>query len=817
MPTITEKLLLERGRPKSTQLEKIKSLNLSDLSLENADLDSTLLRRLTSLEELDVSGNLLTELPASLPLPALRRLNCANNQLEEVTSLKQFRMLEELSLEDNLYMTISDSYKLMFLLPKLRRLSGKEITSTANHVRFVASEELSRRVSSLWERSFQERLPSSPSAAQARVLGKEFVKAAETQVKYGASSLSDYTKWRVKMIARELLSSRLGLQCEASSEEEDLSECESGSDVREEAGSEQNRVPAAKRKEISSESSPRKKTCLSAADDITQSAERSPRRCVRFENVSTATDKAGLSPGVKLQESPRKSVQSLRSPRKLDQSQQSPMKAAQSQQNSRKTFQPQQSPSKSITSLRSTKKAEHSEQSLRKPVAIKESPRKADQPKAAVSQPDSSLDTLRKSPRKRQEKEPAKKGQGEEGEEEQGSRTPRRTSKDPITMKPLHFLQCHSKQNSPDDFSTQLWACAFEPRIDSSGGSRGHSSRTVATCGGESVCIIDCETGSVLNKYKVSGEEFFCLAWSMMTLLTGDGRGHRVSVLAAAGRRGVVKLIHPKASLAYGEFRASRRAVSTLCFSPAQESFLFTGTYDKKIILWDIGGLDCEYKFKVSQLLVLEAASIPLHLRLVPSAPEQHLLAGCEDGLLLFDIQLSKNQLKRSSELEFQFPVYKKEEEENEFRLIDSLSFLSNDIVVSKSAMQGSIYLWSWSKTLASRRKSREVEVEILAELQWSSTELPYISLSTCPGEDYVVCGDEKGDLWTYEVSQCLRAGAKTDKMIPPTQILEWPAPNRKGHGPIAGTSVNSVAMDPELQYLVALTDKNIAAVWRRA
>ncbi|KAK6473478.1 leucine-rich repeat and WD repeat-containing protein 1 [Huso huso] len=807
MPTITEKLLLERGCPKSTHLEKIKSLNLSDLSLENADLDSTLLRRLTSLEELDVSGNLLTELPASLPLPALRRLNCANNQLEEVTSLKQFRMLEELSLEDNLYMTISDSYKLMFLLPKLRRLSGKEITSTANHVRFVASEELSRR----WERSFQERLPSSPSAAQARVLGKEFVKAAETQVKYGASSLSDYTKWRVKMIARELLSSRLGVQCEASSEEEDLSESESGSDVREEAGSEQNRVPAAKRKEISSESSPRKKICLSAADDITQSAERSPSRCVRFENLSTATDKAGLSPGVKLRESPRKSVQSLRSPRKLDQSQQSPMKAAQSQQSSRKTVQSQQSPSKSI------KKAEHSEQNLRKPVAIKESPRKADLPKAAVSQPDSSLDTLRKSPRKRREKEPAKKGQGEEGEEEQGSRTPRRTSKDPITMKPLHFLQCHSKQNSPDDFSTQLWACAFEPRIDSSGGSRGHSSLDSGHLGGESVCIIDCETGSVLNKYKVSGEEFFCLAWSMMTLLTGDGRGHRVSVLAAAGRRGVVKLIHPKASLAYGEFRASRRAVSTLCFSPAQESFLFTGTYDKKIILWDIGGLDCEYKFKVSQLLVLEATSIPLHLRLVPSAPEQHLLAGCEDGLLLFDIQLSKNQLKRSSELEFQFPVYKKEEEENEFRLIDSLSFLSNDIVVSKSAMQGSIYLWSWSKTLASRRKSREVEVEILAELQWSSTELPYISLSTCPGEDYVVCGDEKGDLWTYEVSQCLRAGAKTDKMIPPTQILEWPAPNRKGHGPIAGTSVNSVAMDPELQYLVALTDKNITAVWRRA
>ena len=31
-------------------------------------------------------------------------------------------------------------------------------------------------------------------------------------------------------------------------------------------------------------------------------------------------------------------------------------------------------------------------------------------------------------------------------------------------------------------------------------------SRTVATCGGESVCLIDCETGVVLKKYKVATE-----------------------------------------------------------------------------------------------------------------------------------------------------------------------------------------------------------------------------------------------------------------------------------------------------------------------
>lgn len=30
--------------------------------------------------------------------------------------------------------------------------------------------------------------------------------------------------------------------------------------------------------------------------------------------------------------------------------------------------------------------------------------------------------------------------------------------------------------------------------------------RLVATCGGDSLCVIDCETGMVMKKYKVPGE-----------------------------------------------------------------------------------------------------------------------------------------------------------------------------------------------------------------------------------------------------------------------------------------------------------------------
>lgn len=54
----------------------------------------------------------------------------------------------------------------------------------------------------------------------------------------------------------------------------------------------------------------------------------------------------------------------------------------------------------------------------------------------------------------------------------------------------------------------------------------------------------------------------------------------------------------------------------------------------------------------------------------------------------------------------------------------------------SKNFMHDCIYLWSWSATKAQKpdRKSLEVSAVVLAQLQWTSTEIPYLSLNTCPG-----------------------------------------------------------------------------------
>ncbi|NWU58520.1 LRWD1 protein, partial [Dromas ardeola] len=676
MSKITTELLLERAVPRSTRLRKIETLNLSKLQLKTGDLDPRLFSRLRHLQKLDLSDNLLDKFPNSLTLPDLRVLNCNNNKLEDVTALKQFPLLEELTYENNVYLTLNDDYKVMFLLQNLRLLNGKDITKLANHVRRVNSRKLTSKVTAHWEKFFRDQLPEKYTAEQVKSIKKKFLKSVQTNVVYGPSSLSEFTRWRVKMIAEELLACSLGLDLSTDPEPEETM------DENEEESTE----------------SPRE-----AAEDVDQVGD--------FSSYVTVT------------------------------------------------------PSK--------RKRNHSKPS---------SGNKRSKTQANTE---------------------------EEAED--------------VSAEPLHFLQCHSKGNSREDFKTQLWSCVFEPLLDC--GARKDpivsSSRTVATCGGESVCLIDCETGTVLKKYKVATEEFFSVAWTTLTMVISDSRKKSHNILAAAGRRGIVKLIHVAADFCYGEIKAHKKPIATVCFSPTQETHLFTASYDKRIALWDIGIPDCDYNFKASQLLVLEALSIPLRIALVPTCPDQYLLAGCEGGCFAWNIKLDKEQKSRPFEAIFQFP-----DEDGGMTTshrVDGLAFLNDDVIVSKSSKPGCIYLWSWSRSFDTKGKGcqRTVSAVILAELEWSPTDLSYLTLSTCPAKDYVFCGDEKGSVWMYNLSNYATAwtsakGKRSDRKIPPTQILKWPELRENGEQ-LTEVLINNVVSDPTFTYLVVLTSVNITAIWKKS
>ena len=97
---------------------------------------------------------------------------------------------------------------------------------------------------------------------------------------------------------------------------------------------------------------------------------------------------------------------------------------------------------------------------------------------------------------------------------------------EPLAFDPVHFIRSHSKNNDPADIQTQvrknwgnftqvyshertlfelyrfnifqIWEVVFEPDPNDSS----KTTSKVATCGGNSICIIDVVTGTVLMKYK---------------------------------------------------------------------------------------------------------------------------------------------------------------------------------------------------------------------------------------------------------------------------------------------------------------------------
>lgn len=74
-----------------------------------------------------------------------------------------------------------------------------------------------------------------------------------------------------------------------------------------------------------------------------------------------------------------------------------------------------------------------------------------------------------------------------------------------------------------------------------------------------------------------------------------------------------------------------------------------------KVQKTDVASLGaCNYCFAApvhcslfSQLLVLECLSVPLRIALVPTCPEQYLLAGCEEGCFTWNIKLEKEDKTR--------------------------------------------------------------------------------------------------------------------------------------------------------------------------
>lgn len=616
-------------------LSEIEELDLNKLGLSETDFIPDVFDKLTSLVELNLSGNHLAEIPSNIKIPKLQYLDMSNNCMKTIGWVERFSNLIELDIEDNVALTIDDSYKATFLLKHLQFIDGKRID---NREKFgdQYTQGLIVQMERLWNLlEFPKRLKGLTE----NVLLEEFLPKAKEKIRHGPSSLKEYRQWRIDHLGKEFVKYKL--------------------------------------------------------------------KCPEQSFLNNYV-------------------------------------------NSVETRKPLKHKSDSITDAPSSKA-----------------------PKTVSSSVD-------------------------------------------LSYSAVAALQCHSKEAGAQDFSTQVWCCEFEPNKNNPS----ETTNIVATCGGESICLVDCETSKVQAKFHQPNEEFFTLTWTTVTL------GKKPSnILAAGGCLGFIHLIHPDQDICYGRIKTHSAPIQSMIFSPTGATHLISADRKSKIFLIDIDvPTTPEYKFSWKKLVVFGGIQQATPLKLLVPDSGFYLLCATELGLYCWETNgFMKNRNRTvTSVCELTFPYV-----DPHTRIVDALSMVAPGWIVSKSAQQGVIFLWDFNSlksevSKAIQNKKQTVAVKIGSELKWSNTKQCYINIACCPKLKQIVSGDEKGNLWLYDIKTLVQSKKSSTKCPVPESVTNpvniIPFPTCTGNSSKLselrnGTIFNDVCMSSDGKYIVAAADSNLVVV----
>eukprot|EP01135_Chromosphaera_perkinsii_P000730 Nk52_evm18s151 gene=Nk52_evmTU18s151 len=231
------------------------------------------------------------------------------------------------------------------------------------------------------------------------------------------------------------------------------------------------------------------------------------------------------------------------------------------------------------------------------------------------------------------------------------------------------MLRTHWLAESVDDTEVSVDDACFELKAET------HRTTTelLATCGGDSVCFTDCNANEVIAKYKHVNEDFFSISWTVIDipvvndmLITEDEtveKGEKestkdaqnecteftqMSVLAAGGNQGDIKLISSKQGVCYHTISRSReygagmaqddsKLITALQFHPMRKhsTWLLSAYADRLIILWDIG-IPQGVKFETQhQMLVKYQTNATPRCLSIACDTGSHFLVGCDNGEIL--------------------------------------------------------------------------------------------------------------------------------------------------------------------------------------
>ncbi|XP_039296049.1 leucine-rich repeat and WD repeat-containing protein 1 [Nilaparvata lugens] len=382
-------------------------------------------------------------------------------------------------------------------------------------------------------------------------------------------------------------------------------------------------------------------------------------------------------------------------------------------------------------------------------------------------------------------------------------------------FEPAYFLRCHSKKNDNADVQTQVWMCQFEPDPENPE----KTTNIVATCGGNSVCLIDVTTGKVVAKYipKDLREMLYTLCWASWPL---PGRGGTVNVIATAGVRNTVHLILPApptlaSCFLTHHFDTPRRIkpIQALIFLPHDPYTVIVGDTNGVVRVCKItvsGSPPFEDACSMEVLYELSTESEIFSFAFCTTT--QILLAGCNDGLMGFEITDENHSPKL---LKFSMPILP----DVESALVDSVEIIGNGLVASKCALHPAIYIWHLPTALKCNCTVAPTHL-----LHWSDTDnyFMYIGLQSHCG--LLCCGDDMGALWLYDILNLDTSHRQLKPIaVEPSAIFPWPIlsdssteKKRKLNLDVYDIVVDKVTINYDGTCIVAVTNNNLVCIWKR-
>ncbi|KAI3657459.1 hypothetical protein MP638_002271 [Amoeboaphelidium occidentale] len=333
----------------------------------------------------------------------------------------------------------------------------------------------------------------------------------------------------------------------------------------------------------------------------------------------------------------------------------------------------------------------------------------------------------------------------------------------------LHFRE--DANTDADMVAPDVSDSAFMPLCDDNEGKY-----VVATCGSNSVCFTDCETGKVFMKYLHLDEVheiFTCLAWTVVRNKEDDP----VRLLAVAGEAKTVKLINYEIGTCFKYLQGHTRPVVCLKFCTDNPNILLSGSEDGTVKRWDIGdaylneGAKCLNEFKLSNYM------FPLSVAVDFSGAK--IIIGDSDCSL--DIRNLNGRKQR---------VYLDGDgwPESPF---DDVHFIEDDVVLLKTTGDDGVILCNLST-------STKQSPDVIKRLEWKG-DLAYTMKGTVSkdesGAAFYAVGDLDGNVLVYDLGNLSKqryAKSTSQKYVWKLSTLE------------STERIKSVAVSHDMKYIVA-------------